>query len=78
MKVITKMSSQKGEFPNYFKPLITAGLPLKKHALASLAKSQTFFDSIIIISKNIRSRCNYSKENFWIKYYSINNFKVRN
>ena len=35
----TKISSQKGGFLNYLKPLITAGLPLMKNILTPLAKS---------------------------------------
>ena len=35
----TKITSQEGEFLNFLRPLMTAGLPLMKSALTPLAKS---------------------------------------
>ena len=34
-----KITNQEGEFLNFLKPLMTAGLPLMKNVLAPLAKS---------------------------------------
>ena len=71
---IRKINSQEGGFFNFLRPLMTAGLPLMKGVLTPLTKSVT----IRIISRNVSSRYSYSKENLWIRKYSINNFKWRN
>ena len=38
-RTTTKITSQKGGFPNFLKPLIKIGLPLMKNVLTPLAKS---------------------------------------
>ena len=38
-RTTTKITSQEGEFLNFLRPLMTAGLPLMKSALTPLAKS---------------------------------------
>ena len=35
----TKITSQEGKFPNFLRPLMTAGLPLMRSVLTPLAKS---------------------------------------
>ena len=59
-----KTAGQEGGCLIFFRPLMTAGVPLMKSALTPL-----------IIRRNVSSRCSYSKENLWIRNYSINNFK---
>ena len=66
-----KIASQKGAFLNFFTPLMTAGLPLMKNVLTPLAESVLLFIRI----NSSSNRWSYSKENVWIRYNSINNFK---
>ena len=74
LKGITrKITSQEGGFFNFLRPLMTASLPFMKSLLTPLAKS--IFITIRIISSYVSSRCSNSKENFWIRNYSINNLK---
>ena len=56
--------------------LIKTSLPLIKNVLKPSAKSVLI--PIRINSITISNRCSYSKENFWLKYNNINNFKRRN
>ena len=63
-EISRKITSQEGGFLTFLNPLMAAGLPLISD-----------FVTIRIISKNVNSRCSNSKENTWIKKYSVNNFK---
>ena len=54
----TKISTQEEGFPNFLRPLTTAGVPLMKSVLTPLAE---IFDFIKIICKNVSSKCSYSK-----------------
>ena len=68
--------NQEGKIFNFFRPLMPACLPLLKSALSKCC------DFVRIVSRNVSSRCSYSKENLWIKSFfrlsfvcnSINNF----
>ena len=63
-----KITAQEGRFLNFLRPLMTAGSPLMKNVFTPLAKS-------IRISRSSGSNSSYSKETFWIRHDSINNFK---
>ena len=52
-----KITSQEGGFKNFFRQLRTAGLPLIKNVLTPIMKNVTIW----IISRNVSSRCSYSK-----------------
>ena len=39
LRITTKISSQEGRFLNFLRPLMTAGLPLMKKIVTTLAKS---------------------------------------
>ena len=68
-----KIPSQEGGFLNFPRPLMTAGPLLMKSVLTPLAKSILL--PLRIISRNVSSRCSFSKENYWIRKYSINTFE---
>ena len=67
-----KITRQEGGFSNFFRPLITSGLPLMKTVFTP---AKIFFITIGIISRNISSGCSYSKENLWIRHSNIYNFE---
>ena len=55
----TKFISVEGGFLKFLRPLMTAGLQLKKSVLIPLAKNALLF--IRIINRNVSSRCTYLK-----------------
>ena len=50
-----------------------AGLPIMKNLLTPLAKS--VLGPLGLKTAVWENRCSYSKENIWIRYDNINNFK---
>ena len=53
---VRKITIQEGGFLNFLRPLMSAGLPLMRSLLTSLAKC---FVTIRIISRKVSSRCSY-------------------
>ena len=70
-----KITSQEGEFPNFLKPLMTAGLTLMKNTLTPLAKS--VFIPLGLTATSSATDAAIQKKNLWIRHSSINNFKWR-
>ena len=68
----TKVTSQEGGFLNFLRPLMSFDFPLIKNVLIPLAKS------VLVPLSVVSNRCSYLKENVWIRYDNINNFKQRN
>ena len=53
---VRKITIQEGGYLNVLRPLMSAGLPLMRSLLTSLAKC---FVAIRIISRKVSSRCSY-------------------
>ena len=67
----TKITSQEVEFLIFLRPLMTAGLPLRKSLLTALAKSVLL---LLRLSAGMSAAdAAIQKENLW--NYNINNFK---
>ena len=69
----TKMTSQKGGFLHFLRPLMTVGLPLMKNALTPLAK--IFLLPIGFSAAMSVTDTAIQKKHLWIMYNSINNFR---
>ena len=67
-----KVTSQEEGFLNFLRPLMSFDFPLIKNVLIPLAKS------VLVPLSVVSNRCSYLKENVWIRYDNINNFKQRN
>ena len=68
----TKVTSQKGGYVNFLRPLMTAGLPLNKSVLTRLAKSVVI---LLELSGEMSAAGAAIQKKLWVRNYSINNFK---
>ena len=67
----TKITSQERGFLNFYRPLMTAGLPLMKSVLTPLVKRVLLPFGLSAAA----SPTDATIQNLWIRYNSINNFK---
>ena len=75
----TKITSQEEGFPNFLRPLSTAGSPLMEIIFTSLAKSVLLpFELSAAISATDAAMWFKKKKKKLNRNYSINNFKWRN